>query len=497
MKYILTGKQMRNADQFTINEIGIPSVVLMEKAAMGVAEVVKEHADQTKAILIVCGLGNNGGDGYAVARLLHLEGYKVSIFFLGKEESRSEENKIQKKICEHYRIPVVEDIDDKEYSVIVDAVFGTGLSRNIEGYYAEVIESLNQKNGLKIAVDISSGIHDSTGQILGVAFMADITVAIAYMKRGIVLQPGNGYSGKVEIVDIGIHNDAITDKNNLMFAYDKEDLVSLMPRRKKNSHKGSYGKVGLIVGSKGMSGAAYLSAKAAYLTGAGLVNIYTHEDNRAIMQSLVPEAIVTTYTSFDEEKLKQFLEWSSVTVIGCGLGQSELSRQILEYTVKNTNETLVIDADGLNLLSEDISLLDTCRANVVLTPHMKEMTRLLNCDMKSLQENRIELLQKFVEEYPVTCVLKDARTVAAKQNESLYVNMSGNAAMAKGGSGDVLAGMIAGLLAQDKKVYQMATLGAFLHGLAGDKAREYKGSYSVLATDIIYAVVEVLKEYFA
>ena len=219
---------------------------------------------------------------------------------------------------------------EKEYSIIVDAVFGTGLSRNVSGKYAEIIEMMSNIPGYKVAVDIPSGINDTTGLVMGTAFCADLTIAIAYIKRGIVLQPGNAYAGEIATVDIGINDDSISQEEPLMFSYEWKDFKNFYPKRKQNSHKGSYGKVGLIVGSKGMSGAAYLCAKAAYLTGAGLVHIYTHEDNRVILQKLLPEAIVTTYETFDEEQLEQFIGWSDVIGIGCGLGQSDLAREILK-----------------------------------------------------------------------------------------------------------------------------------------------------------------------
>lgn len=491
MKYILTGKQMREADEFTIKNIGIPSMVLMERAALGVVDAIEDNCKEFHNVLVVCGSGNNGGDGYAIARLLHIKGYNVSIFFVGKEASRSSENLAQKNICDYYQIPVIDVIDNK-YDIIIDAVFGTGLSRNIEGALSETIDRLNSIDGYKVAVDIPSGIHDTTGLVMGNAFKADLTVAIAFAKRGIMLQPGNQYAGKVTITDIGIYDDAMTDDENLMFTYEYDDLVKEYPKRKPNSHKGSYGKITMIVGSKGMAGAAFLSAKAAYMTGAGLVQIYTHEDNRVVLQQLLPEAIITTYTSYNEEQLDKILDWSDVIAIGCGLGTCDTAKYILSYVLQKCKVTTVVDADGLNLLSEDMSLLENCQQEVVLTPHMKEMAKLMQCSVKELQENRVSSLEEFTSKYPVTCVMKDARTLVAKNGEKLYLNTSGNAAMAKGGSGDVLAGVIAGTLAQTKETFEGTCLAVYLHGLAGDAARDRLGSYSVLASDIVDGIVEVL-----
>ncbi len=494
MKYLLTGKQMQDADYYTINHIGISSLVLMERASLGVVEEILKRRPENQNVLVVCGSGNNGGDGYAIARLLHLKGHSVSIYFAGNEESRSKENRLQKKICDYYQIPVVNSLVEREYSIIVDAVFGTGLSRNVSGKYAEIIEMMSNISGYKVAVDIPSGINDTTGLVMGTAFCADLTVAIAYLKRGIVLQPGNAYAGEIATVDIGINDDSISQEDSLMFAYEWKDFKNFYPKRKPNSHKGSYGKVGLIVGSKGMSGAAFLCAKAAYLTGAGLVQIYTHEDNRVILQKLLPEAIVTTYDAFDENQLEQLLDWSDVIGIGCGLGQSDEAKEIFKYTIINRKQPLVIDADGLNILAECKELLLQPGSQIILTPHMKEMSRLVNCTVKDIQERRVELLQEFVETYPVTCVLKDARTLVAQKNRPICLNMTGNAAMAKGGSGDVLAGVIASTLAQNGDVFTGTALAVYLHGASGDLAKEKHGSYSVLASDIVDAIGEVLKQ---
>lgn len=494
MKYLLTGKQMREADRHTIEQIGIPSLVLMERASMRVADEIMNRFSEEKKVLVVCGSGNNGGDGYAVARLLSLKEYDVSIYFAGNEDSRSEENRLQKQICDHYQIRKVNSLSEQEYNVIIDAIFGTGLSRNVSGKYKEIIETLNQMQGFKVSIDIPSGINDTTGAVMGTAFCANLTVAIAYMKRGIVLQPGNAFAGEVVTVDIGIYDESISTEESLMYTYDWNDLKQCYPKRKANSHKGSYGKVGLIVGSKGMSGAAFLCAKAAYLTGAGLVQIYTHEDNRIILQELLPEAIISTYEEFNEVQLKKIVEWSDVIGIGCGLGQSDLGKEILHYVILHRTQPVVVDADGLNMLAENKELLLTQKSQVVLTPHMKEMSRLISCSVKEIQDRRVELLEEFVNTYPVVCVLKDARTIVAEKDRPLYLNMTGNASMAKGGSGDVLTGIISAILAQCTDVFTGAALSVYLHGTAGDYAKAKHGSYSVLASDIVDAIGEVLKQ---
>ena len=492
MIYLPTGEQMRRADLYTIEEIGVPSMVLMERAALEVVRCMEEEQLDFRKVLVICGSGNNGGDGYAIARLLHLKGHDVTIFFAGNSQKRSEENAQQAKIAAHYEIPVITNLGTEEYSVIIDALFGTGLKREVTGHYREVLCSVNQMAGKKVAVDLPSGIHDTTGARMGIAFCADLTVAIAFPKRGLFLQEGNVCAGKILTGDIGVSSETFSE-GTVTFGYEKQDLFLGFPKRKKNSHKGSYGKVLMIAGSKGMSGAAYLSAKAAYAVGAGLVQIYTHEENRVILQQLLPEAIITTYDTFDSEQLEKLIQWADLIGIGCGLGKSDTAERVMQYTLERALVPCVVDADGINILSKHMEWIEETNALIVLTPHMKEMSRMLQCSVKELIEQRMEKLHAFVERYKVVCVLKDARTLVAKEHQNTYLNLSGNAAMAKAGSGDVLAGVIVGILAQQCEPYTSACLGVFLHGLAGDMARDKKGAYSVLASDLVAEISSVLK----
>ena len=489
MKYFPTGAQMRSADLYTIEKIGIPSLVLMERAALESVRLMEEQKLDFSRTLILCGAGNNGGDGYAIARLLHLKGHDVRIFFVGKESSRSPENRKQQEIAAYYGIDVVKDLEDR-YTVVIDAVFGTGLKRNIEGMYEQLIVNANMLGGTKVAIDIPSGIHDENGSVMGVAFYADYTIAIAFAKRGLLLYPGAEYAGKILIGDIGITEHVLV-KENLTFGYDLADLQDRFPKRIANSHKGTYGRALIIAGSKGMSGAAYLCAKAAYAVGTGLVQIYTHEENRLVLQQLLPEAIVTTYIDYDEKQLRELMEWADVIEIGSGLGCSELSEQIVAYIMKEAQIPCVVDADALNIIAKhpEYKIMNQC----IFTPHMKEMSRLTNISVDEIQKNRMKVLQSYVEQKGCICVLKDARTLVSKGSEYIYLNTSGNCAMSKGGSGDVLAGMITGIAAQGTELFEAACLGVYLHGLSGDCAKEKKGRYSVLASDIIDSISEYIR----
>lgn len=516
MRYLADSSQMKRADQYTIQEAGIPSLELMERAAASCVKVMEEEELDLSKPCVVCGSGNNGGDGFAIARLLFEAGYVPRVWFVGNAGRCTEETEQQMKrfleiggeICNEYR--------DDEYSIIIDAVFGVGLGRKVEGRYLAALKQMNEASGTKFAVDLPSGISADTGSVLGIAFKADITVTFQLEKLGLVLYPGHEYAGKTCVADIGIHTKELSEEPKRMYVCDKGDFRKMLPVRRPDSNKGTYGKLLVIAGSKGMSGAAFLNGKAAYLSGAGLVRIYTPEENRVILQQQLPEAIITTYTDYREEELEALLSWADAVCIGSGIGTGEVAGRLLKTTLERAAVPCLVDADGLNILAEfavdlnlpgsgarlsgghfkmEGSLPDQKRERqLVLTPHMKEMSRLLHGSVKELKEDRVNLLKDYADSRNLTCVLKDSRTMVASRGEGTYVNQSGNASMAKAGSGDVLAGIISGLLAQGMKGHTAAVLGTYLHGCAGDYAKGAKGSYSVMAQDLLLYLSEAFKE---
>ena len=494
MRYLPDGVQMKAADTYTIKELGVPSLVLMERAALKVVEAMHERKIDTSRTLVVCGSGNNGGDGFAVARLLEEEGMHAEILFAGKESSLSGECALQKKIAERMGIRVFTEIPQEEYTVIIDAVFGVGLSREITGRYCDIIRWMNSRDCCKVAVDIPSGVCARTGQILGTAFRADLTVSMACVKAGCELFPGKTYAGETVAAPIGISTDFFRGDPGVCFTYGREDIPALLPPRKADSHKGSYGRVLMVTGSQGMAGACYLSARAAYAVGAGLVQVYTAEENRTVIQQLLPEAIVSCYNGYDPEQLSGLLKWADTVCIGCGLGTGDVSEKILLHTLREADAPCIVDADGLNLLSRHMDVLRESRIPLVLTPHMKEMSRLTGRDIAELAADRLETVREFTEEYPAVCVLKDSRTAVAQKGKPPFLNLAGNSAMAKAGSGDVLAGVITGLSAQGMDAFGSACLGVFLHACGGDEARGAKGAYSVLAGDLIAGIENVLRK---
>lgn len=495
MKYLVNGKQMKQADQHTIEDLGIPSLELMENAALSCVEVMLREKLDLRRVCVVCGSGNNGGDGFAIARILMQRGYPVTVCFVGNKTHCSDETKKQIGFLREAGGDFIDGYEEGDYSLIVDAIFGVGLDREIQGEYQNVIRKINRQTAPVLSVDLPSGISADSGQIMGIAVHAQITVTFQEMKLGLVLFPGADYAGKVIVKDVGIDAAVLNGDKRLAYTYEPNEYVRLLPLRKVDSHKGTYGKLLVIAGSKGMSGAAYFNALAAYTAGVGLVKIYTHESNRIVLQELLPEAILVTYKSFDKIDVLQLLEWADGVCIGSGLGTGLVSQEILSLVLEETKVPCIIDADGLNLISEHRELLEKLKnGKYILTPHMLEMARLLDVDVSSLKQNRTELLQKFVEEYQVICALKDTRTMIFNHLCGPYVNLTGNNAMAKAGAGDVLAGCIAALVVQSNNALSATDMGVYLHGRSGDLARKEKGSYSVLARDLISYLGRALKE---
>ena len=582
MKEVVTSTQMKAIDSYTIRKIGIPSVVLMERAALQVANVVKQHSNPGDKILAVCGTGNNGGDGIAAARILKCEGYEAAILLVGDENKASAQTKEQLKIARNLSISIFNNININEYTIIIDGLFGIGLNRPVTGTYEEIIENINSGNHLVFAVDIPSGLSSDLAKPLNVAVKAHYTITFGYNKVGLILYPGCEYAGKVIVADIGFPQtafDATSKTAGIHYhIYDNADKEKL-PTRHKYSNKGTYGKVLIIAGSNNMSGACYLSAKAAYSSGAGLVKVMTVEENRIIMQQLLPEALLYTYTSEtleDSSKIGEIIEqihWATAIVIGPGIGVGLDSEKLLNLVIRNAKAPLLIDADGINImasmnhkkfvkdnelnkgnelnkddelnkdgeLNKDYELNKDGELNkdnelnkddelnrdnepnkdnelnkdyelnkdktvfihedivnmlpkgTILTPHIKELSRLINMPVKEIVTNLLEISGKCTDNNELIFVIKDSRTIASYK-EAAYINTSGNNGMSTGGSGDVLTGIIGAFIGGGLSSWEAARLGVYIHGLAGDKAAEKKGCYSMMASDIIEALPEVLEK---
>lgn len=492
MKYILTGSEMKSWEKRTMDTYHVPSILLMERAAGAVTEELLSGDYDLHKILIVCGTGNNGGDGLAVARMLKMKNLKAEVSLVGDVETMTAETRLQFEMYQAIAGKLVTKPDFEEYTVIVDALLGIGCNREVTGVRAELIDNTNRSKAKVVSVDVPSGISADTGEVCGTAVKADTTVTFFSEKLGMILYPGSDHCGKIVVDSLDVPFDVTGECQRITF--EEEDL-NLLPERRNNSHKGTFGKVLVVAGSGDIFGAAYLAAAGAYRMGAGLVKVYTPVENRTAMQKLLPEAMLEVYdrTNRCEKQLEQAMEWADVIVAGPGLGTDTVAEEILKQIVFQSTVPMVIDADGINLLAKNTKWIYSKKAEMILTPHILEMVRLSGIDKKEIQEHRLQIAKEFTEKYPITLVLKDARTVVAKENELLYLNTSGNSGMATGGSGDVLAGIIGGLLAQGMKPADAARLGVYVHGKAGDAAANKKGAYCMTAGDILDGMIEVTK----
>lgn len=496
MKLLVTAEQMRTCDSLTEERFGVPSLVLMERAALAVSEEIEHHWENGK-ILAVCGPGNNGGDGVAAARILKLRGYSTEIFLTSPDSKFSEGMKKQLEIAEKYRIPMVKNPDFTEYTVIIDAVFGTGLTRNITGSTAEIIRQINNSRVPVVAVDIPSGIHADNGEILGTAVHAEATVTFAFGKPGLFLPPGSTCSGKIITAEIGITD--LTDGDDIhYYRTESADLKGLLTRNPLGN-KGTFGKLLIAAGSEKMCGAALLCAEAASRSGAGMVRVLTEESNRLPILLKLPDVMLSLYRREEEicpARMEQEAAWADLALLGPGMGTEKNAEKILDWFLMYSHLPLVLDADALNLAARNPACLLDASEPVVITPHIGEMSRLTGKSAEELKRDPCRAALDFAQKYGVICVLKDARTVVASPEGRIYINTSGCSALATAGSGDVLAGLIASFLIQQRKAERSASIGrtvaaaVFLHGLLGEKNAAESTEAYVTAGDLIQKLAD-------
>ncbi len=491
MKGIVTAAEMKSFDSYTIERVGIPSLVLMERAAFSVVQRIEKYIKQACRICIACGMGNNGADGLAIARMLAERGCVVDAYIYGNEEKQTREFGVQRSILEHYPVHIfVNQVPENgKYDMIIDAIFGVGLTRRVEGIFAEAIGVMNVMGGFKVSVDIPSGINADNGAVLGCAFNADMTVTFAFGKRGLYFYPGADYAGEIFVEDIGIGPVSNPGCRPRMYIYEEKDIEKRLPLRQGGGNKGTFGKVLIIAGFEYMVGAAILCARACYEIGAGMVKVICPPQNRGILQQAVPEILYGTCEDLDSS-----LQWADVVVAGPGMSQSQTARAMLADLLEKCRLPMVLDADALNILSVDKVLQDALYARgdrgleTVLTPHMGEFARLIGASVADIKEDVAEAASNWAKAFQIILAAKDARTVVADAMGRLYLNITGNSGMATAGSGDVLAGIIGGLLAQGLGGFEAATLGVYIHSLAGDEAEREYSAYGVTAGKIIESI---------
>ncbi|MDY0779893.1 NAD(P)H-hydrate dehydratase [Tenacibaculum sp. IB213877] len=481
---ILNVKQIREADKHTIQSLNIPSVELMEKAANAFVAAFLAQVSIDKKIAVVCGVGNNGGDGFAVARLLQAHGYKVEAFLVQYRKELSADCQINfDKFQTSSTITHTSDIPNfNEFDVVIDAVFGSGLSKPIKGIAAEVIDAINYSTTQVFAIDIPSGMNCDELSDSEHIIQSDVTITFQRPKLSFFFPESGKYLKKWQVVSIGLDEVFIQEQysNAFVLNHKVEDLVQA---RERISHKGTYGHALVIAGSHGSMGAAVLSTKACLRSGTGLVTSYIPECGYEIMQISVPEAMcMTDEHEFTVTELPDISKFN-VVGIGPGLGNTLATYKVVKELFKKFDKPVVIDADAINILANNMTLAKEIPENSILTPHIKEFDRLVGASENTLQ--RIEKLVEFAQEYHCIMVLKDAYTCIASPKGELFFNTSGNSGMATGGSGDVLTGIITGLLAQGYEPLHAAIIGVYHHGVAGDVAASKKGYHELIASDII------------
>lgn len=488
---------MKKIDEFCIQELKIPSIVLMENAAFKVAKNVD---DNVKNILIVCGTGNNGGDGFAAARQLYKKDKNVTVALIGDAEKMSSDCKVNYEIINNMKLNIInisrrEDISYfkdmlNKSEIIIDAIFGTGINRNIEGIFSEIISEINNSKKYILSIDVPSGLNSDNGLIMGNAIRANKTVSFEVYKTGFLKYETDAYTGDILVENIGIPEfvlDKFCDDN---FILDENIIKKGIVRRNKYSHKGDYGKVIIFAGSVGYSGAAYISTEASVKTGSGLVTLCTNREIQNVLSEKLVEAMTVAYD--EEEKINTLIESSSVVAVGPGMGNNEVTLDILKKVICTSKSPIVIDADGINVLKDNISLLSNKVAPVVITPHLGEMARLTNMSIEEIKGNRIEIAKDFARQFDVIVLLKGYNTVIT-DGKFTAVNSTGNSAMASGGMGDCLTGMIASFIGQNYHPFKAACMAAYIHGYCGETLS--KKMFSVTASDIIKEIPYSIKTF--
>ena len=504
----VTAQQMRNIDRRTIEQAKVPGRQLMERAGQGAARLALDLLGDPggKTVIHFCGKGNNGGDGFVIARLLAEAGARPVVCLagaIGQVSGDAQENlkRLRKLNIDIGEIRSLRDVADLgNADLIVDALLGTGLSGPVEGLMADLIGLINRTGRPVLAVDIPSGVDADSGRILGCAVRANATATMAFPKQGFFFSPGRELVGQLAVVDIGVPEGAAEAEHLTVESLESVDMARLIPWRAADAHKGTFGRVLVIAGSVGMTGAAALTSMAALRSGAGMVMLGLPESLNDIaeikltetMTAPLPETDGRSLSTDSLERIGELLTWADVVALGPGLSMHPDTVALVRQLLPRLEHPTVLDADGLNAVAQDPEVLTRVRAPLVLTPHAGELARLGRFDIPVETAERIEAVRSLAGRYGKVCVFKGAPTLIAEPGGALYINTTGNPGMATAGSGDVLTGMIAGFLAQGCDPLDAARLGVYLHGLAGDAAVEDLGEWSLTAGDLLGGISEAI-----
>ena len=499
---------MQLIDRRTIKSFGIPGRILMENAGRGAARFFFNQFSgfKNKRIGVIAGRGNNGGDGFVIARYLTQSGADVKVYLLAASMRVEGDAAANLKLLKPLNIPLIEIPDESSFSayqsdmedcdVWIDAILGTGLKSDVKGYFKTVIDFINALNQPVLAVDIPSGLNSDTGQPCGACIRASTTATFGFAKTGHMIHPGAGYTGTLEIVDIGIPPyivQTVAPKQCLLTA----DLIrSCVTPRVEDTHKGTTGHLLVVAGSPGKTGAASMTSISALRAGAGLVTLAIGQSLNSVLESQMLEAMTAPLPeskdgALDESAfgvIQKLMAGKRCLAIGPGLGQASETRKLVHKIILKSQIPLVVDADGINHLASRLQILKKAHVPIILTPHPGEMARLLDVKVSNIQQDRISCARRVAVDLNVHVVLKGARTVIAHPNGRIFINPTGNAGMATGGMGDVLTGIIAGLIVQGFSPESAAHIGVYIHGAAADTLAHSIGPYGYLAGEVMHAV---------
>ncbi|MEJ2101042.1 MAG: NAD(P)H-hydrate dehydratase [Desulfobacterales bacterium] len=511
---LVTAAEMKEMDRLTIESQGIPGLNLMENAGKGATRVLlAQFADCLKAgVGIICGKGNNGGDGFVIARYLADHGIRVTVYLLAKTSAVKGDAAVNLKRLAPLNIPVIETPDEdafmktnsslNQHGLLVDAILGTGLSADVKGFFKTVIDTINQSPAPVFAVDIPSGLSSETGQSCGTSIRAQATATFGLPKVGHFIYPGAEYTGRLEIIDIGIPDavvQTVAPKQHLLTA---QWIRRRLQPRSADTHKGRTGHLLVVAGSVGKTGAAALTAGSAMRAGAGLVTLSIAESLHPLTETLVLEVMTaplkeSSYGVLGDaavDDIKKLVTGKACLAIGPGIGQAEETKRLIQKIIPQIEIPMVIDADGLNNLIGQTQLLQNLKAPAVLTPHPGEMARLINATPAEVQQNRLKCARDFATNFNVHVVLKGAATVIAHPDGNAYINPTGNSGMASGGMGDVLTGVLAGFITQGLPPEAAAHAAVYLHGAAADTLAKAIGPFGYLASEVMNAIPGEIKQ---
>lgn len=510
---ILNNAQTKKLEDIAVNDGGIEHIKLMENAGTAAFRFINDRIGvNNKSVAIVCGRGNNGGDGFAVAKRMLDGGAKVRVMLaLGRPTTEDAYRLLEESEAAGIKTIsyVGDDGERQEFAktleasdIIVDAIFGVGFHGTVSDTLEEVINMINLARGTVVSIDVPSGVDSDSGEVAGPCVRADYTVTFSTMKPGHVIYPAVDYCGHVHVAGIGIDERIIQEQEHHISTIDYQSVRMGFPLRGSNTHKGTFGKLLCICGSMGMAGSATFAGKAAVMSGVGMVEMAVPRDIYPIVAANLIDPVYVllesnrkgTVSADSISLIREKMQSATAVMIGCGMGKGEDVSAVVEDVILNSEVPIIIDADGLNAIKDNLGVLSEAKAPIVMTPHPGEMARLVGKTNDEVQSQRLEVASSFAMTYGVYLVLKGANTVCANPDGRILINLTGNPGMSKSGSGDVLAGLLGSLLAQGMDPETAAAAAVHIHGMAGDKAAENFSQHAMTANDIIMEFSDIFAD---